>query len=193
MPQISSNSALLVGCSLSVARGFSAVGGVQGGEESYAAALTSLRLARMRILAEASGARIAEAAGKGLGAFATRRIAVHERVGEYTGECLTQRDVDARYGPKARSPELWTPADAQWAATREANAVGCSGNYIFQVDEDLYMDAEDLGAATWTRFLNHGSNPNLAIHSLAKGMDGKPKVCFEPPPPMNPPTHNPPP
>lgn len=84
-------------------------------------------------LVACAGARIAESAGKGLGAFAARRIAVHERVGDYTGEWLSQRDIDARYGPNARSSELWTAKDAAWAAQREENGIGCTGNYIFQV------------------------------------------------------------
>ena len=118
-------------------------------------ALNSLRMARMAILAEAKGCRVAPSPGKGFGVFATRRISEFENLGDYTGELLTQRDIDARYGDQGRrSPELWTPADQAWAHERERRGVGQTGFYLFQVDDDVYLDGEDPLFACWTRYLN---------------------------------------
>ena len=30
----------------------------------------------------------------------------------------------------------------------------------------------------WARYMNHGDEPNLQVHSLHRGMDGKPRVWF---------------
>lgn len=117
-------------------------------------ALSALRLARMRILASHHGCQIAPSPGKGLGVFATRLIEQFAKLGEYNGELLNQRDVDARYGPMKRSPGLWTSEDEEWLRRREKNCVGLTGHFVFKVDEDIFIDAEDPTASCWTRFFN---------------------------------------
>ena len=54
-----------------------------------------------------------------------------------------------------------------------------SGDYVFRVDDDIFVDAEDeTCGATWTRYLNHSPEPNLQVRSLPRGLDGTPHVWF---------------
>ena len=88
-------------------------------------ALQALRIARMSILASHKGVRIGQSSGKGLGAFATRQIAEFTNLGDYEGELLTQRDIDARYridGERRGSAELWTAQDESWLRERERDS-----------------------------------------------------------------------
>uniref|UniRef100_A0A7S0L8E2 SET domain-containing protein n=1 Tax=Coccolithus braarudii TaxID=221442 RepID=A0A7S0L8E2_9EUKA len=140
-------------------------------------AIRSMQLARYAILAEQAGVRIAPSSGKGLGIFATRRLGELMTVGNYAGEQLTQRDIDVRFGQPPRSHALWSEDDEGWYTRRESRGVACTGDYIFKVGDDLYIDGEDCSTSNWTRFLNHGE-PNLRVKSLLKGMDGKPRVWF---------------
>jgi len=115
--------------------------------------------------------RIAEAAGKGLGAFAAQPLAPSEEVGEYRGELLTLTDYRARYGTTENS--AWRPPDndewhAQWSAQRRRRGVGCTGQYVLKLPGELYLDAEDLVHANWTRFINHSDSPNLVVERGAK-------------------------
>ena len=62
-----------------------------------------------------AGVAIRFAPGKGFGAFATRAFAAEGVVGDYAGERLDQRDVDARHPPfersrRARAMKLRPPA-----------------------------------------------------------------------------------
>merc|ERR1711920_947509 len=66
----------------------------------------------------------------------------------------------------------------KWAASRRARGVTMTGNYVFRVTRNVYIDAEDVLKATWTRYLNHNPNPNVAVKCLPKGMDNKPRVWF---------------
>jgi SET domain-containing protein len=77
---------------------------------------------------------------QGLGAFATRTIPRGTRVGEYTGEYLTEDEVDRRYDDHTDSR----------AAT-----------FLFQVRDGLYVDAAREGGDE--RYINHSCDPNCAI------------------------------
>ena len=54
-----------------------------------------------------------------------------------------------------------------------------TGDYIFRVEDDLYVDAEDPKHANWCRFINHSADANLRVKSLAfSGITGEPRVWF---------------
>ena len=142
-------------------------------------ALQAIRVARLSILADSVGVRIAPSEGKGLGAFATKRIAEFTQVGDYIGELFSQRDIDARFGPLTEQrASLWNAEDDAWAERRRKLGINTTGAYIFKIDDDLYVDGEDETRSCWTRYLNHGSPNNLQVRTLARGMDGKPRVWF---------------
>jgi hypothetical protein len=82
-----------------------------------------------------SGVLVAESPGKGLGVFATRDIPCYTTVAEYTGELISQRDVDARYGLEGKpSCALWSRVDDAWAASRVRANETMTGCYVFKVD-----------------------------------------------------------
>jgi SET domain-containing protein len=74
---------------------------------------------------------------EGLGAFATRTIPRGTRIGEYTGEYLTEDEVNRRYDDD-------TPARAT--------------TFLFRVTDSLYVDAERVGGDA--RYINHSCDPN---------------------------------
>jgi hypothetical protein len=121
------------------------------------------------------GLRIAESAGKGMGAFATRAFATSDTVGDYTGETISSERHMARY---AGSSECWSTEDARWLASRGQRGITVSGDYVVRVADDLLIDAEDPDVSSWCRFINHDPKPNLALKVLPKGIDGKPRVWF---------------
>jgi hypothetical protein len=121
------------------------------------------------------GVRIAESAGKGLGAFATRAFETSDTVGDYTGETISSERHTARY---AGSRECWSTEDAHWLASRGGRGVSVSGDYVVRVTDDVLIDAEDPDLSSWCRFINHDPQPNLALKVLPKGIDGKPRVWF---------------
>lgn len=87
---------------------------------------------------------------------------------------MSGREKDARYlGIGER-----TPADDEWLAARRARGVGTSGNYILGVGSDIFVDAEDPMYSNWCRYLNHGSNPNVALKTLPRGLGGRPRAWF---------------
>jgi SET domain-containing protein len=73
----------------------------------------------------------------GLGVFATRTIRRGTRIGEYTGEYVTEEEVNRRYDDDT----------AARAAT-----------FLFQVSDELYIDAEREGGDL--RYVNHSCDPN---------------------------------
>ncbi|EOD05775.1 hypothetical protein EMIHUDRAFT_219861 [Emiliania huxleyi CCMP1516] len=133
----------------------------------------------MRIFAERDGVSIAPSPGKGHGVFAARHIPAEVSVGDYAGDILSQRDVEVRYEAAPRAHALWCEADEAWLRRRGALGIGCSGDYIFRVGDDTFVDSEEYATANWTRFLNHGADANLRVKSLLKGMDGRPRVWFQ--------------
>lgn len=74
---------------------------------------------------------------QGLGVFATRTIKRGTRIGEYTGEYLTEDEVNRRY-------------DDDTAAR--------ASTFLFQVSDSLYVDAEREGSDA--RYINHCCDPN---------------------------------
>jgi hypothetical protein len=61
-------------------------------------------------------------------------------------------------------------------ATGEGGNV--SGDYILGVGNDIFVDAEDPQHSNWCRYLNHGAAPNIALKTLPRGLDGKPRAWF---------------
>ena len=120
-----------------------------------------------------AGVEVKVSEGKGFGAFALRVFEKDCIVGDYIGEELTQREKDARYLKKDPN---WK--DKIWLTARKARGVTVTGDYIFQVDDDLYVDAEDYATANWCRYVNHDSDPNMRVKSLAYAFGGKPRVWF---------------
>ncbi|KAL7570475.1 hypothetical protein ACA910_004258 [Epithemia clementina (nom. ined.)] len=95
---------------------------------------------------------------KGLGAFATCDLKVGDYIGEYKGEKLTRRQVQARYwGKQAKNRQ-----DLTWEASRLERGQGVTGNYVLEMKDGSFVDAEDADRSSWCRFMNHateGSNP----------------------------------
>lgn len=114
---------------------------------------------------------IREVAGKGLGAFALQSFNEGATVGDYVGEILTRQEADFRYKGKGWREKLWR-------TQRTARGVTVTGNYLFQVDDDVIVDAEDPSEANWTRYINHSADPNLRVKSLPVAYGGQPRVWF---------------
>jgi len=76
---------------------------------------------------------------QGLGVFATRTIRRGTRIGTYSGEYLTEDEVNRRYDDDS-------PARAT--------------TFLFQVSDSLYVDAEREGGDA--RYINHSCDPNCA-------------------------------
>ena len=91
--------------------------------------------------------------GKGLGAFAGTAILSGAWIGEYEGELLTRKDVEARYWKKRKI----LANDRRWIKSRTIRSQGISGDYLFDMGDDLYIDGEDADKSTWCRFMNHAS------------------------------------
>lgn len=88
---------------------------------------------------------------KGLGAFSKSPIAFGTLVGKYIGERLTSDEVKARYWGKAELND----SDLQWMASRRERGQGLTGNYIFEMKDGSFVDAEDGDYGGWCRFMNH--------------------------------------
>mmetsp|Transcript_14602 Transcript_14602/g.21919 ORF Transcript_14602/g.21919 Transcript_14602/m.21919 type:complete len:226 (-) Transcript_14602:87-764(-) len=97
--------------------------------------------------------------GKGMGAFASASILAGEWIGEYTGEYMTRKQVEARYWEQ-RKPNKY---DRKWRNSRKRRNQGVSGDYLFGMGDDVYIDGEDSEVSCWCRFMNHAS------HGDAKG------------------------
>ena len=116
---------------------------------------------------------------KGLGAFAGRTFERGELVGEYTGEILTRTEVEARYWNAKRCK----PVDRRWKKSRKQRRQGLSGDYLFDMGDDLFLDAEDADVSSWCRFMNHApevgsreeDNPNCNIESKSERL----RLCTE--------------
>lgn len=121
---------------------------------------------------EEVGVYIAPSPGKGFGAWAGRHFDEGVIVGDYVGERLTKRDVAARYD----HTEAYNLDDHIWVLSREERGIPTTGRYIYRVEEDLYIDAEDPEVSSWARYINHSKEPNLMGKSLAKSYTGEPRV-----------------
>lgn len=124
--------------------------------------------------ARANGIDILETKdGKGLGAFAATAILSGAWVGEYAGEILTRDQVEARYWEK-RKPKS---EDRRWKKSRIQRNQGLSGDYLFDMYDDLYIDGEDADVSTWCRFMNHAPEEskecNVETRSTQQIWDGE--------------------
>lgn len=94
--------------------------------------------------------------GKGMGAFSTATIAKGATLGEYTGEILTRREVEARYWGMRKENKH----DRKWRKSRCRRRQGISGDYLFDIGNDLFIDGEDADVSSWCRFANHANELN---------------------------------
>jgi SET domain-containing protein len=90
---------------------------------------------------------------KGFGAFATSRIPFGTMVGEYSGEVMTLSQVRARYWGKREHDE----SDKRWAKCRKERDQGLTGNYVLELENGSFVDAEDVDVSSWCRFMNHAT------------------------------------
>jgi SET domain-containing protein len=106
-----------------------------------------------RSASEAGNIFIGETKDKGLGAFTLAPILNGTNVGAYEGELLTRPQVEARYW----STRKCKVEDRRWIKSRKQRNQGISGDYLFDMDSDLYIDGEDADKSSWCRFMNHAS------------------------------------
>jgi SET domain len=124
---------------------------------------------------------------KGLGAFAgdDTRFKCGDWVGEYTGEVLTRTEMETRYWHERKCK----PDDRRWKRSRIKRKQGMSGDYVFDMDDDLFLDAEDADISGWCRFMNHASevqdddlcNVETRFSRLSQGLNGEriePRLWF---------------
>lgn len=90
---------------------------------------------------------------KGFGAFATSRIPFGTMVGELSGEVMTLSQVRARYWGKRVRDE----SDKRWAKCRKERDQGITGNYVVELENGAFVDAEDVDVSSWCRFMNHAT------------------------------------
>ncbi|KAL3920338.1 MAG: hypothetical protein SGARI_006967 [Bacillariaceae sp.] len=95
-----------------------------------------------------NGIDIRKTKTKGLGA-----IKAGDWIGEYKGEILTRAQVEARYWDKRKCQT----ADRRWKKSRKQRRQGLSGDYLFDMGDDLFLDAEDTDVGSWCRFMNHAN------------------------------------
>lgn len=90
---------------------------------------------------------------KGLGAFLADDTFIHagDWIGEYTGEILSRPQVEARYWETRKCQT----ADRRWKKSRQQRQQGISGDYLFDMGDDIFLDAEDCDISSWCRFMNH--------------------------------------
>jgi len=109
---------------------------------------------------------------KGFGAFTTSTILEGAWIGEYAGELLTKREVETRYwndessdrdedtssnnadGNKKKKKKAKI-SDRRWIKSRKERNQGLTGDYLFDMGDDLFLDAEDSDWSSWCRFMNH--------------------------------------
>lgn len=86
-----------------------------------------------------------------MGAFSTVAIEKGTTLGEYTGELLSRRQVEARYWGTRKENKK----DRKWRQSRVRRNQGLSGDYLFDMGNDLFIDGEDADVSSWCRFANH--------------------------------------
>mmetsp|Transcript_9321 Transcript_9321/g.14402 ORF Transcript_9321/g.14402 Transcript_9321/m.14402 type:complete len:232 (+) Transcript_9321:48-743(+) len=113
---------------------------------------------------------------KGMGAFALAPVLSGEYVGEYSGELLTLKEVESRYWKTRKR----TKFDRRWIKSRSQRNQGTSGDYLFDMGDDLFIDGEDADVSTWCRFMNHAPGTtnecNLETRCTRKMWDGEKNV-----------------
>lgn len=119
-----------------------------------------------------SGICVKESQGKGLGAFTKTPISAGAWIGEYTGEFLTRNQVKSRYWGKRKR----NIADRRWIKSRRQRNQGLSGDYLFDMGDDIFIDGEDSDLSSWCRFMNHASDEkqecNVETRSTRQTWDG---------------------
>ena len=96
---------------------------------------------------------IKESEGKGLGAYTETLILSGAWVGEYKGEILTLDQVKSRYWGTRKKQA----ADRRWIRSRKQRNQGLTGDYLFDMGDNLFIDGEDADVSSWCRFMNHAS------------------------------------
>lgn len=69
---------------------------------------------------------------------------------QYQGELLTKSQVQSRYWGK-RKPNR---SDLLWAQSRKDRNQGLTGNYVVELPNGHFIDAEDAEQSSWGRFMN---------------------------------------
>ena len=100
--------------------------------------------------------------GKGMGAFASVFISKGEWIGEYSGELLTRKEVEARYWNLRNENKH----DRKWRNSRKRRNQGISGDYLFDMGSDTFIDGEDADVSSWCRFANHATPDDGAAQQL---------------------------
>lgn len=95
-----------------------------------------------------------------MGAFSTAFIGKGDIVGEYFGEILTRKQVETRYWNKRKENRQ----DRKWRNSRKRRNQGISGDYLFDMGNDVYIDGEDADVSSWCRFANHASPGKMACN-----------------------------
>lgn len=96
--------------------------------------------------------------------FATKRILEGDFVGEYEGELLTAHQVEARYWSLRNKK----PADRRWIKSRKQRRMGLTGDYLFELGSDVFLDGEDADVSGWCRFMNHAKEGKQACNVETK-------------------------
>ena len=98
--------------------------------------------------------------GKGFGAFASLPILNGAWLGEYQGEIMTQEEVNKRYWNISNDDgELSDDTNTRlWVESRKKRNQTTTGEYLFDVGDDMYIDGEDIEKSSWCRFINHASS-----------------------------------
>uniref|UniRef100_A0A6U0H0L2 SET domain-containing protein n=1 Tax=Helicotheca tamesis TaxID=374047 RepID=A0A6U0H0L2_9STRA len=97
---------------------------------------------------------------KGLGAFAKFPIKFGTYLGDYSGETMTLSEVQARFWGKRKKDA----ADEMWSRSRLLRGQSTTGNYLLQLVDGSFVDAEDGDLSTWTRFMNHANEETKACN-----------------------------
>jgi SET domain-containing protein len=122
-----------------------------------------------------AGIRIGETKHKGLGAFTLHPIAAGAVVGEYKGEILTLSQVKARYWNEQKKKT----ADRRWIKSRKKRNQGTSGDYLFDMSDDLYIDGEDADLSSWCRFMNHATCGTMACNVETRHCTQQAEILLE--------------
>lgn len=123
----------------------------ENNEEYYTDTNNDLPFAHQTALAD--GVFIQASEGRGMGVFAALPIPKGAWFGEYAGEILTKEQVERRYWEDGEMNK----DDERWIQSRELRNQTMTGEYLFDVGNDFYIDGEDLEKSSWGRYLNHAS------------------------------------
>jgi hypothetical protein len=59
------------------------------------------------------------------------------------------KEVEARYWNKRKRNTM----DRRWVESRSKCCQGLSGDYLFDMGDNLYIDGEDADVSSWCRFI----------------------------------------